>query len=76
VLSPSNTPREIADKARLSFAAGARQFWIVDIESRTVRVTDSDGSSRVCAERDYILLDALEPGAEPLPVAQSFAETE
>jgi Uma2 family endonuclease len=75
ILSPSNTAREMNRKEQLSFAAGTRQFWLVDMDDRTVRVTGSDGSFQVYAEGDCVALEALEPGADSLPVALVFENT-
>jgi Uma2 family endonuclease len=76
MLSALNTAREVNRKEQLSFAAGTRQFWIIDTEDRTVRVTSSDGAFRVYTEGDYIPLDGLEFGAEPLPVSLVFSDAD
>jgi Uma2 family endonuclease len=74
ILSHSNTAREINRKEQLSFAAGTRQFWLIDTEDRTIRVTSSDGSFHVYTDGDYIPLDPLEPGVDALPVSLVFTE--
>jgi Uma2 family endonuclease len=43
VLSPSNTVAEMIEKERLCLENGAREFWVVDIEHRLVRVSTPDG---------------------------------
>jgi Uma2 family endonuclease len=43
VLSPSNTVAEMIDKEKLCLENGAREFWVVDIEHRLVRVSTPDG---------------------------------
>jgi Uma2 family endonuclease len=43
VLSPSNTVAEMIDKERLCLENGAREFWVVDIDHRLVRVSTPDG---------------------------------
>lgn len=43
VLSPSNTVAEMIDKERLCLENGAREFWVVDIDHRVVRVSTPDG---------------------------------
>ncbi len=41
VLSPSNTPAEMAQKRAEFFASGTRLIWEIDPESRTARVYDA-----------------------------------
>ena len=43
VLSPSNTVAEMIDKEKLCLENGAREFWVVDIDHRLVRVSTPDG---------------------------------
>jgi len=45
VLSPSNTAMEMLDKEALCLENGAREFWVVDLERRQVRVSNPDGHS-------------------------------
>jgi Uma2 family endonuclease len=42
VLSPSNTGAEMIDKEKLCLENGAREFWVVDIDHRVVRVSTPD----------------------------------
>ena len=44
VLSPSNTPAKVNRQRIVALSAGAREFWVVDAERRTVQVTDLGGS--------------------------------
>ena len=74
VLSPNNTATEIARRERLCLSHGARQFWVVDIELRSVRVATGDGRSITYEEGASIPLEAFEPGAPPLEVRQIFAD--
>ncbi|MEP7352573.1 MAG: Uma2 family endonuclease [Acidobacteriota bacterium] len=43
VLSPSNTASEMADRRDLCLRTGAREFWLVDPDRRTVDVSTPDG---------------------------------
>ncbi|HET8546431.1 MAG TPA: Uma2 family endonuclease [Bryobacteraceae bacterium] len=73
VLSPSNTVDEIADKEALCLATGAREFWLVNPKLRTVRVSTPDKHSITYESGESVPLPLL-PGAEPLPVAEIFAD--
>jgi Uma2 family endonuclease len=56
VLSPSNTAREIAEKARISLANGTREFWVLDGKRRQVEVTTKDGRVTVYQSGEEIPL--------------------
>ena len=43
VLSPSNTASEMLEKESLCLENGAREFWIVDMDHRLVKVSTPDG---------------------------------
>ena len=45
VLSPSNTKREMYEKATLYLATGAEEFWIVDAKQKNVTVVGRQGST-------------------------------
>jgi Uma2 family endonuclease len=45
VLSPSNSAMEMLDKEALCLENGAREFWLVDLERRQVKVSMPDGHS-------------------------------
>jgi hypothetical protein len=45
VLSPSNTKREMQEKATLYLATGAQEFWIVDAKRENVTVVRREGSA-------------------------------
>jgi Uma2 family endonuclease len=45
VLSPSNTEREMQEKATLYLATGAQEFWLVDAKWKNVTVVRRDGSA-------------------------------
>jgi Uma2 family endonuclease len=61
MLSPSNTPREMARKLREYFAGGARLVWYVYPESRTVKCFWSVDQWKVVAE------DGTLDGGDVLP---------
>jgi Uma2 family endonuclease len=44
VLSPSNTKREMQEKATLYLATGAQEFWMVDAKQRRVTVVRREGA--------------------------------
>jgi Uma2 family endonuclease len=43
VLSPVNTATELLDKETLCLENGCREFWVVDIDRRQVKVSTPDG---------------------------------
>ena len=43
VLSPSNTVAEMIEKEKLCLENGGREFWVVDIDHRLIRVSTPDG---------------------------------
>ena len=47
VVSPSNTPRKLKDKAKEYLFAGVRAVWIVDPDDRTVTIVTEPLESRV-----------------------------
>jgi Uma2 family endonuclease len=51
VMSPSNTARESDDREALSLAHGCVEFWVVNPELKTVRVTAASGIVRYTAEQ-------------------------
>ena len=56
VLSPSNTAREIKEKADLCLANGCRQFWVVDSRLRHIAVSTPDGLTRIYRSGESIPL--------------------
>jgi Uma2 family endonuclease len=73
VLSPSNTPGEMAIKRGHYFEAGVRLVWIVDPETRTVAVyTEPDNPVHLDASATIDGGDVL-PGLA-FPLADLFAE--
>lgn len=56
VLSPSNTPAEIAEKRKLCLENGSREFWTVDTKKRQVEVSTPGGHSVTYATGEHIPL--------------------
>ena len=77
VLSPSNTPAEIARKRRELFATGTRLMWIVDRPRRTFTVyVDAEGpAAAVRGVGDVVDGGDVLPGFT-LDVADVFAQAE
>ena len=73
VLSPSTRRRDLIDKRSLYVDAGVAEYWIVDADTRTIRV--------VRADTDHVAMESLHwhpaGAAEPLvlDVAAIFGET-
>lgn len=47
ILSPSNTKREMQEKAALCLSTGAEEFWVVDRDHQTVSITSRSGHSNL-----------------------------
>ena len=60
VLSPSNSAAEMDDKEKLCFANGCREFWLVNDERKTVRVTPARSPVRWCGAGQTIRSETLE----------------
>ena len=73
VLSPSNTPAEMARKRREYFAAGVRLVWEVDPRSRTVTVYDAPERPMVLDSTQALDGGDVLPGFA-LPLADLFGE--
>jgi Uma2 family endonuclease len=72
VLSPGNTPAEMAQKLREYFGSGTRLAWYVDPRTRTVAVHHGPGEpTRVLAEADALDGEQVVPGFA-MPVADLF----
>ncbi len=72
VLSPGNTKREMSEKVKDYFAAGARLVWIVNPKSQTVTVYRSLTDIDVLTETDTLEGGEVVPGFQ-IPVAEIFA---
>ena len=69
VLSPSNTASEMLEREAICLRHGAREFWLCDPFSRTVKVTTAEGRSRIYAETESLPLAGF---GEPLSIAALF----
>jgi len=56
VLSPSNTAAEIDEKQEICLANGAKEFWVVNTSRKYVKVTTSDGRTRMYHDGDEVPL--------------------
>jgi len=72
VLSPSNTVQEMKDPEQTCFRGGSREFWVVDLNLRFIRVTTPDGHTSTYNIGDEIPLDRFSPGK--LAVSDVFPE--
>ena len=72
VKSPSNTRAELRETASLCLANGCLEFWVVDLDARSITVTRQDGSTSMQASGDSLPLAAF--GADTLPVSQVFSD--
>jgi Uma2 family endonuclease len=73
VLSPGNTPAEMARKRQEYFAAGVRLVWIVDPVARTVAVYTAPEQGSVWQEGQTLAGEPVLPGFT-LPLRELFAE--
>lgn len=71
VLSPGNTGLEVEGKLNEYLAAGVSLVWIVNPDSRTIRVYRSDNTTRLYRGADVIENEPLLPGFR-LVVADMF----
>ena len=72
VLSPGNTKREMAEKVKAYFAAGARLVWVVNPKPKTVTVYRSPSDIVTLTEKDTLEGGEVVPGFQ-IPVAEIFA---
>ena len=78
ILSPSNSWRDLQEKLALYKRYGVREYWIVDVESRTVDVWRSRESAldtRRVVSGDGTIQSSVLPGLE-VPLAEVFAGVE
>lgn len=73
VLSPGNTPGEMARKRREYFTAGVRLGWLVDPRTRTVAVYTAPEPATVLSEAQTLDGGDVLPGLM-LPLGELFAE--
>jgi len=72
VISPSDTLKEVDEKAADYVAAGAKLVWIVNPRNRTITVHGEDRSALVLRESDALTGGDVVPGFE-CAVADVFA---
>jgi Uma2 family endonuclease len=71
VLSPGNTKREMAEKVKDYFVAGARSVWVVNPKLKTVMVYRSLTDIITLTEKDTLEGGEVVPGFQ-IPVAEIF----
>jgi Uma2 family endonuclease len=71
VKSPSNTERRLRELASICLNNGTREFWIVDIDRKSITVFRRDGIPAVFTSGDVLSLAAF--GGGDLPVDEIFA---
>jgi Uma2 family endonuclease len=71
VLSPNDLASEVEKKVDDYLLAGVRLIWIVDPETRKVRVHRADGSITGLSDRDELSGEEIVPGFRT-PVAELF----
>jgi Uma2 family endonuclease len=71
VVSPSNTPTEMQQRAGEYLTAGSRLVWIVDLNKRTVDVYKPDGSRTVVSGEGVLDAGDVLPGLS-LPLTTLF----
>jgi Uma2 family endonuclease len=72
VLSPGNTKREMAEKIKDYFAAGARSVWLVNPKLKTVIIYHSAKDSITLTDKDTLEGGEVVPGFK-ISVAEIFA---
>jgi Uma2 family endonuclease len=70
VLSPSNSVTEMLDRERVCRAGGCLEFWLIDPDTRLIRITDRAGIARTFEAGQQIESEF----ANGLAVDQVFAE--
>jgi Uma2 family endonuclease len=73
ILSPSNTPQEMARKRREYFSAGVRLVWIIDLDARTASIYTAPEHPVIVSESQSIDGGSVLPGFA-LPLRELFAE--
>jgi len=71
IKSPSNTKRELQEKAALCLAKGSIEFWILERDPKSVTVIQRDGSRQTFGIGETLSLAAF--GGSSLTVAEIFA---
>jgi Uma2 family endonuclease len=71
IKSPSNTKRELQEKASLCLANGTIEFWILERDPKSVTVIQRNGSRQTFGMADTLSLAAF--GGSSLSVAEIFS---
>jgi Uma2 family endonuclease len=71
VKSPSNTERQLRELAAFCLTRGSSEFWIMDMDRKSVTVFRHDGIPAVFTSGDKLLLSAF--GGGDLSVDEIFA---
>jgi len=71
IKSPSNRRGKLSTLAAKCLNSGAREFWVVDMDKRSVTATRRDGTTTVYGPGQSIPLAAF--GCDPIPVDEIFA---
>jgi Uma2 family endonuclease len=72
VLSPSNRPAKLQRQRIAAFSGGTREFWVVNLEQRTIEVTVPGRPTAVYTPGDLLPVAVL-PGVD-CPVAELFPD--
>ncbi len=62
VLSPSNSAREMYECEQLCLTHGCQEFWVVDLEKKTVRVARNDAPAATYKSGDEVPLQVFGTG--------------
>jgi Uma2 family endonuclease len=73
ILSPSNTPQEMARKRREYFSAGVRLVWIIDLDARIASIYTAPEPPVIVSESQSIDGGSVLPGFV-LPLRELFTE--
>jgi Uma2 family endonuclease len=73
VLSPSNTPGEITRRRIAALSGGTREFWVIDLDSRTIEVSRPGARSQVYGIGDSVPVSVLDR-APLFPVQTLFED--
>ena len=70
IKSPSNRRGKLTELAALCLSNGTLEFWVVDLDRKSVTITGRNGLTTVYGAGQSIPLTAF--GADPLPVDEVF----
>ena len=63
ILSPSNTANEMNEKERLCLSSGCKEFWVVDLDLRLIKISTPDGATQTYSGQDAIPLTLFGVGS-------------